>query len=96
MVTKQEANGKVQVTFTMPAIEGCESLYLLGDFNEWNAMAHPMQHAEDGTWSLTLELEPSREYQFRYCGGDGIWHNDLTTDAYIPNPYGSDNSVVRT
>ncbi len=28
MLTKQKANGNVQVTFTMPGIDGCDSLYL--------------------------------------------------------------------
>lgn len=95
MITKQDAEGKVRVTFTLPAIEGCEGLCLAGEFNEWNEASHPMQHNEDGSWTLTLELEPGREYQFRYCGG-GVWHNDPAADAHMPNPYGSENSVVRT
>ena len=101
MVTKQEnnhkkKNGKVAVTFSMPTIEGCENLCLVGDFNEWNPTVHVMRRNDDGLWSLTVELEPEREYQFRYCGGEGLWHNDPAADAYVPNPYGSDNSVVRT
>lgn len=97
MVTKKhEADGRVSVTFSMPAIEGCDCLFLVGDFNAWNVAAHPMQHNEDGTWALTLELESGREYQYRYYAADGIWHNDSAADAYIPNSHGSDNSVVRT
>ena len=89
-------NGKVQVTFAMPAIDNCDCLYLVGEFNEWNETAHPMQRADDGTWSLTLELEPGLDYQYRYRTGGGIWHNDPAADAYAPNAYGSDNSVVST
>ena len=97
MVTKQqEASGRVRVTFTMPAIEACEGLYLVGDFNAWNEAAHPMQHNEDGTWALTMGLEPGREYQYPYYTADRTWHNDPAADACIPNPYGSDNCVVRT
>lgn len=100
MVTKQKnhrekKNDKVQATFTMPAIDGCESLCLVGDFNAWDQTLHAMHRNDDGSWSLTLELEAGRDYQFRYCGGDGTWHNDPAADAYVPNPYGSDNSVVR-
>ena len=94
LVKQTKKNGKVRVTFTMPAIDGCDCLYLVGEFNEWNETAHPMQRADDGAWSLTLELEPGREYQFRYYASDGVWHNDPAADAYVPNPYGSDNSVV--
>ena len=96
MLTKQEQNDTVRVTFAMPALEGCDRLCLVGDFNDWNATAHPMQRNDDGSWSLTLELEPGREYQFRYCAGDGAWHNDPAADAYVANPFGSENSVVRT
>ena len=80
----------------MPAIDGCESLCLVGDFNEWNPTLHAMRRNDDGSWSATLELEPVREYQFRYCGGEAVWYNDPAADAYVPNPYGSENSVVRT
>jgi len=96
MIAKQRVNGKVQVTFVMPAMEACDCLNLVGDFNEWKETAHPLERKEDGSWSLTLELEPEREYQFRYCGSDGAWHNDPAADAYVANPYGSDNSVVST
>jgi 1,4-alpha-glucan branching enzyme len=96
MLTKLAHNEVVQVTFTTPAMEGCGSLYLVGDFNDWNATTHPMQHNDDGSWSLTLELESGRDYQFRYRTGDGAWHNDPAADAFIANPFGSENSVVRT
>ncbi len=90
LVKQTKKNGKVRATFTMPA----DGLYLVGEFNEWNQTAHPMQRADDGTWSLALELEPGRDYQYRYRTDTGVWHNDPAADAYVPNPYGSDNSVV--
>jgi 1,4-alpha-glucan branching enzyme len=96
MLSKLAGEGRVQVTFTIPAMEGCECLYLVGDFNVWNAAAHPMQRNEEGNWELTLELEPGREYQYRYRTDVGQWHNDPAADDYVPNPHGSENSVVRT
>ena len=96
MITKQAANGRVRVTFTIPAEEGCECLYLVGEFNAWNEVAHPMKAGEAGAWLITLELEPGREYQYRYRTDTGPWHNDPAADAYVPNPHGSENSVVRT
>ena len=35
MLTKQKTNGKVQVTFVMPALDGTDSLFLVGEFNNW-------------------------------------------------------------
>ena len=99
MVTKQKINKKkncrVRVTFAMPTIDDCNCLYLVGKFNEWNESVYRMQLADDGTWSLVLELEPDREYQYRYRTENGIWHNDPVANGYVPNPDGSDSSVVR-
>jgi 1,4-alpha-glucan branching enzyme len=99
MVTIQKStkrkNRKVRVTFAMPAINGCDCLYLVGKFNECNESVYRMQCADDGLWSLVLELEPGRDYQYRYRTDKGVWHNDPVANVYIPNPDGSVNSVVR-
>ena len=95
MLTKRKLkNGKFEVTFSLPAIEGCQMLCLVGDFNEWSENGTPLKRTEDGTWSVTLELEPDRQYQYRYLADSQMWHNDWVADFYIPNPYGSENSVV--
>ena len=88
-------NGKVRVTFAMPAIEGCGCLYLVGRFNEWNESVYCMQCADDGTWSLTLELEPGCEYQYRFRTLDGTWLNGPTA-LPTPRPFVSENSFVST
>lgn len=74
----ERKHGKVRVTFIMPAIEGCGCLYLVGKFDEWNESVYRMHCAEDGTWSLTLELETGHEYQYRFRTLDGRWLNDPT------------------
>jgi len=33
-----------------------ESVYLMGDFNDWNPSSHPMQWRKDGWWSLQVPL----------------------------------------
>ncbi len=30
---------------------------LVGDFNEWNAWAHPLKKMPDGGWLITVELK---------------------------------------
>src|SRR5665213_3154408 len=32
------------------------SVCLIGDFNDWNPTAHPMQHQPDGSWFLEVPL----------------------------------------
>ncbi len=93
--TKSKEN-KVRVTFAMPAIiDGCGCLYLVGRFNEWNESVYRMQRADDGTWSLTLELETDREFQYRFRTNDGTWLNDRPA-PHARHPFESETSLVST
>ncbi len=95
MITKRKlGRGKVRVTFSMPQIENARQMNLVGDFNNWSIVATPLQQAADTTWSVGLSLESGRDYQFRYLVNGTEWHNDWAADAYLPNEFGSDNSVV--
>lgn len=85
-----------KVTFYTPAAIEAETIFLVGDFNEWDEQASPMEKLKDGRFKMTLELEQGREYQFRYLVNSSEWHNDWEADKYVPNPYSGDNSVVIT
>jgi len=95
MLHKKPLGGKrFQVTFTMPATPGVETLHLCGEFNAWSDTANPMKREPDGSWSATLSLEGGKSYMFRYRDNLGAWHNDWAADAYVPNQFGSENSVL--
>lgn len=88
---------KCRVTFRLPseAAAGAKKVCLVGDFNGWNPGAHPMKIFKNGACSITLDLEPGREYQYRFLIDDARWENDAFADKYGPSPYaGIDNSVV--
>ena len=85
-----------KVTFYTPADLDAEEIFLVGDFNEWSETATPMEPLKDGRFKVILELEPGKEYQFRYLVNGVEWHNDWDADKYVPNPYSGDNSVVIT
>ena len=88
------ARGKVRVTFTMPALQAVTGLFLAGDFNQWSETATPLAREADGSWSASLTLAAGRAYQYRYRDDRGRWHNDWAADAYAPNHFGGDNSVL--
>jgi 1,4-alpha-glucan branching enzyme len=95
MLTKRKLpKENVRVTFTMPALEGVTSLHLVGDFNNWSVNEHPMQQAADGSWSLAVTIPAGHKYSYRYFANNATWHNDWQADAYAPNEYGTDNSVL--
>lgn len=95
MITKRKMpRGKVRVTFTLPPLDAVQRLNLVGDFNQWSMVETPMQQDQDSNWTITLSLDSGRDYQFRYLANGTDWHNDGAADAYLPNGFGSDNSVV--
>ena len=49
-------------------------VYLAGEMNDWHADDLPMTKDNDGTWHLTLHLEPGR-WQYKYVV-DGRWQPD--------------------
>ena len=90
---------KCSVTFNInaTAAAGAEKAYLVGEFNDWSETATPMKKGADGSFSVKLELDVNREYQFRYLLDNSRWENDWNADKYVPAPYSNaDNSVVET
>jgi hypothetical protein len=55
-----------------------------------------MTKYKNGKFKATLDLEPNRQYQFRYFINGKQWHNDWDADRYVANPFSGDNSVLNT
>lgn len=88
---------KCTVTFTVSAeaAQGANTINLAGDFNSWSSLETPLKKGKDGSFSVKVELEAGREYQFRYLFDGSRWENDWNADKYIPAPFSNaDNSVV--
>ena len=66
-----------------------------GDFNDWNTSAHPLKCRTNGSFSVTISLKPGQDYRFRYLLDGERWENDPAADDYLPNPFGSEDSVVK-
>ncbi|MFH1406887.1 MAG: isoamylase early set domain-containing protein [Candidatus Omnitrophota bacterium] len=88
MIKKNFRTGVVTFTFDSPSKE---KVYLVGDFNNWDANATPMSK-KSTKWSIDVKLKPGK-YQFKYLAS-GAWHNDHKADAYTASPFGGDNSIV--
>lgn len=96
MITKkQAAKGRVRVGFSLPRhVDGSE-VAVCGEFNDWNATL-PMRRVKSGEWRASVSLDPGRSYRFRYLIDGVRWENDWVADAYVCNPYGSEDSIVST
>jgi hypothetical protein len=91
---KPLAGRKVEVTFRMPPLDDVVELCLCGEFNGWQVKGVPLVQETDGTWVAKLVLDSGKSYRFRYTDNQGRWHNDREADAYVPNDFGSEDSVV--
>jgi Carbohydrate-binding module 48 (Isoamylase N-terminal domain) len=84
----------VDVTFTLPAEVQAERVALCGEFNGWSAEDTQLERGGDGTWRVTVALEPGRSYRYRYLLDGERWENAWQADRYVANPYGGVDSVV--
>jgi len=99
MIKKQfiKSRNVVKLTFELPRETEAETVQLLADFNGWKPAA--FSRLKNGKWQLVQEVEPGREYQFRYRlvqgGAEQRYENDAEADAVVPNDQGTTNAVVR-
>lgn len=85
----------VRVTFALSGEAATNSIFVVGDFNNWNRTSTPMRRERDGRWVATVDMAEGRAYQFRYLC-DGEWLVDDQADAYTYGRQGSRNALVVT
>ena len=78
---KVEYKGKVGQSFTVWAPKA-KSVYLVGDFNNWNETSHPLENMyNSGIWSIfTTELKEGDIYKYNVVGCDNV--SRLKSDPY--------------
>jgi 1,4-alpha-glucan branching enzyme len=88
--TKSEkGNGRTQ-TFFFTAPDAM-SVQLVGDFTQWEHQPINMRRGLDGTWHITVELQPG-PHHYRFFV-DGKWCDDPACTLHAPNPYGGQDAV---
>jgi hypothetical protein len=85
----------VLLTFAVP-LELHDEVFVVGDFNEWEAPGIPLTPDGDGLKYATIVVRSPGRYAFRYRAGDGRWFNDESADDYEPNEFGGCNGIVST
>jgi hypothetical protein len=53
-----------------------------------------MKQLKDGSYSVTVSLDPGQSYRFRYLLDGQRWENDWDADAYVANQYGTEDSLI--
>ena len=98
MLKKQYSKDKktCKVTFSVPAEVNAQTVHLCGDFTKWEKAPKQMKRYADGSFKVSVELKPGKRYQFRYLLDGQRWENDWQADEYVPNQFGSEDSVLKT
>lgn len=91
MLKKQYTKKAVKVTFEVEQPQA-EEIAVVGEFTGWQP--EPMKKFKNGKHKLTVDLEPEREYQFRYLIDGNQWDNETEADRLVTNEHGTENSVI--
>ena len=97
-ITKKYLSTKkvCKVTFALPSglAETASKANLVGEFNNWDTEGLPMKK-KNGSFTLTIELQLNKKYQFRYLVDGKNWETDWDVDEIAPIPFSDElNSVV--
>jgi 1,4-alpha-glucan branching enzyme len=92
-----KSKGVCKVTFGVSESETDEvrKVHVVGEFNNWSTSATPMKRSKKGVFTVSLDLKPGQEYQFRYLLDGDRWDNEAEADKSADTPYGdARNSVI--
>jgi 1,4-alpha-glucan branching enzyme len=84
-----------RVTFELPAESNATEAVVCGEFNNWSPTENPLVKRKDGRLSNTISLKSGNSYRFRYLINGERWENDWDADMYLPNEFGTDDSIVQ-
>jgi 1,4-alpha-glucan branching enzyme len=90
---------KCHITFWLPREFAPEArcIDVAGSFNGWDQYSHLLNKLKNGEFSLVVEVEAGKEYEFRYFIDETRWENAWNADRYVWSDYvNCDNSVIVT
>lgn len=96
MLTKKffKTKDETDVTFEFNRSD-VTSAELVADFNDWQAIEMKF-NKKTQSFKTKVRLPKGGDFHFRYLLNKTEWENDYKADRYLPNEFGSENSVVNT
>ncbi|MBU1906441.1 MAG: AAA family ATPase [Candidatus Omnitrophica bacterium] len=80
-----------EIVFSISA-PWAKEVYLVGEFNNWQANNLSRMDLNNGSWVKKLHLKDGR-YRYRFVV-DGVWIEDVNNPSKGTNPYGGMDSLV--
>ena len=69
------------------------SVSVVGEFNDWQPVSHPLRQRDGETWQITLQLPPGT-YQYKFVIDGTRWEDDADNPKRMTNEYGTSNSIL--
>ncbi len=85
---KKEKTKKAVFSLLAPS---AQSVFLSGNFNQWDPTSNPLKRDKNGMWKISLNLNPG-QYEYRFLV-DGEWQNDPDCCDFMRNPFGTSNCL---
>jgi 1,4-alpha-glucan branching enzyme len=73
--------------------ESASRVTIVGDFNDWDPDASPLQEMGKGVWTITIPLAPGR-YQYTFVVDGTSWVADPGAPRTLEDDFGQPNSII--
>jgi 1,4-alpha-glucan branching enzyme len=91
MNEKKQKTTRKKVLLSLHAPQA-KTVFLAGDFNDWNPGKHGLKKGKSGAWEKTLILSP-RTYEYKFIV-DGKWELDPANNRTCQNCFGTRNNLL--
>ena len=89
-VTPVAAEQMTEFVFNAPS---ASRVHIVGDFNDWDSEASPLQGMGQGVWTITIPLAPGR-YQYTFVVDGTVWVADPVAPRTLEDDFGRPNSII--
>jgi len=87
-------SGETKVTFILQAGDDRLPASVVGDFNGWDPMAHPLRKRSNGTVSVAVIVPAGAHYEFRYLGANDHWFDEDPDGNQVIRAPGRQNCAI--
>ena len=91
---KLQKTGETKITFVLHAEDDRLPASVVGDFNGWDPMAHPLRKRSNGTASVAVIVPEGSQYEFRYLGSNDRWFDENPDGSRVIREFGRQNCLI--
>jgi 1,4-alpha-glucan branching enzyme len=85
---------KVTFRLSKKIAGNAQKVAIAGDFNDWKSERTPMKALKNGDFTIALQLDKGREYQYRFVLDDQQWLTDESADKKVYCDFASAHNAV--